>query len=245
MYLTNEWAAKISRKLFDTLSDKGWLIVSSCELSSELFPQVTPKNFPGAVLYHKFQKNLSDSTTFIDESVNQNFLNILQLPDPVIKVRNQEVRTVPAPPALESLPLAVGREEVVNRNKISIRQLADEGHLQEALIACNEAIASDKLFPGLYYIRASILQEMDEISEAIKSLKQAIYIDPDYIMGHFALGNLYSRKEVYKSSRQFFSNALDLLNTIAGNAIPPESEGLSATNLRKIIQSSLKTQKSV
>jgi chemotaxis protein methyltransferase CheR len=241
MYFTNEWASKISRKLFDSLSDKGWLIVSSCELSTEMFPQVTPKNFPGTVLYHKCQKNLTDSTIFIDESVNQNFLNVLQPPDPVIKVKKQEVSTVFNPVTPESRPKAIKREEIVDRKKTSIRKLADDGHLEKALTACNEAIASDKLFPGLYYIRASILQEMDDIPEAIKSLKQAIYIDPNYIMGHFTLGNLYSRKGVIRSSRQFFSNALDLLNTISDNTIPAESEGLSATYLKKIILSSLKT----
>ena len=79
----------------------------------------------------------------------------------------------------------------LNENKILIRLLADQGHLEEALSICNKAIASYKLAPGLYFLRASILQEMDKGGEAIKSLKQAIYIDPEYIMGHFTLGNLF------------------------------------------------------
>jgi chemotaxis protein methyltransferase CheR len=82
---------------------------------------------------------------------------------------------------------------------------------------------------------------MDEIPEAIKSLKQAIYIDPDYIMGHFTLGNLYSRKGIIKSSSRFFQNAFDLLNKISGDTIPAESEGLSAKFLKQIIMSGLKT----
>src|SRR5450759_866299 len=38
MYFTSEWAAKVSQNLFHSLSEEGWLVVSSCELSSNLFP---------------------------------------------------------------------------------------------------------------------------------------------------------------------------------------------------------------
>jgi chemotaxis protein methyltransferase CheR len=94
MYFTNEWAAKVSQKLFDTLSNEGWLIVSSCELSSELFPEVTPKNFPGAVLYHKNKKNISCSKIILNEPVSQNFLQNFHPPDPGIIATQQEEKIV-------------------------------------------------------------------------------------------------------------------------------------------------------
>ena len=127
------------------------------------------------------------------------------------------------------------REDTLNENKILIRLLADQGHLEEALSICNEAIASYKLAPGLYFLRASILQELDKSSEAIASLKQVIYIDPDYIMGHFALGNLFIRQGNAKNAKRYFNNTLELLSRCANDDILPESEGLSVKYIREII----------
>ena len=115
----------------------------------------------------------------------------------------------------------------------AIRLLANLCHLEDALSMCNEAIASYKLSSELYFLRASILQELDKNSEAIASLKQAIYIDPDYIMGHFTLGNLYIRQGNSKNSKRYFKNVLDLLSRRINDDILPESDGLSVKYIRK------------
>jgi chemotaxis protein methyltransferase CheR len=63
MYFTKDLMAKVSQNLFNALMKEGWLVVSSCELSSELFPQFIPANYPGAILYHKFKEEFPDSDT--------------------------------------------------------------------------------------------------------------------------------------------------------------------------------------
>ena len=132
-------------------------------------------------------------------------------------------------------------EESIADRIFAIRLLADQGHLGEALSICNEAIKFYKLSPGLYFLRASILQELDKSSEAIASLKQAIYIDPDYIMGHFALGNLFIRQGNTKNAERYFNNVLDLLSRCKRDDILPESEGLSVNYIRDIILTGLQT----
>ena len=225
MYFTNDWAARVSANLFHSLSDDGWLVVSSCELSSILFPQLTPVNFPGAVLYHKTKKEK---------------LIPLQPIQPIQPIQPYN------PSTLQKIPVnIIHAEDSISDKLFAIRSLADQGLLEESLSTCNEAIASDKLAAGLYFLRASIFQELDKSLEAIKSLKQAIYIYPDYIMGHFTLGSIFYRQGNFKNSKRYFKIALELLNTIPGNNIPSESEGLSANYIRGIILSNLQTQKSV
>ena len=146
---------------------------------------------------------------------------------------------------MEPQPRLKTRDDTFNENKISIRLLADKGHLEEALSICNDAIASDKLVPGLYFLRASILQEQYKSSEAVASLRQAIYIDPDYIMGHFTLGNLFIRQGNSTNAKRYFNNALELLSTIANDVILEESEGLSVKYIREIIFANMQTQKSI
>ena len=247
MYFTFEWAAKVSQNLFHSLSEEGWLAVSSCELSSQLFPQFAPVNFPGAVLYRKGD-NVSSLTP--DDKVEKQLFSVDSSNSALKEDNYNKIETLTQPEValeefVEPQPRLKTRDDTLNENKISIRLLADKGHLEEALSICNEAIASDKLAPGLYFLRASILQEINKSSEAVASLRQAIYIDPDYIMGHFTLGNLFIRQGNITNAKRYFNNALELLNTISNDVILEESEGLSVKYIREIIFANMQTQKSI
>ncbi len=76
---------------------------------------------------------------------------------------------------------------------------------------------------------------MGKSPEAIASLKQAIYVDPDYVMGHFTLGNLFNQSGNAKNAKRHFKNVLDLLKNYEPDYILPESEGLSVKYIREII----------
>jgi chemotaxis protein methyltransferase CheR len=268
MYFTNEWITRISQDLFHCLSEDSWFVVSSSELSSQVFPQFTTVNFPGAVLYRKTKNGSSYSfpSTDLTEKQVQLTSTFSPLSAPAESPFHFDLPITPSPP-LHITHYAIQPSSSVaffdHRNEVkvvakeepqstpeessttkifSIRLLADQGHLEEALSICNEAIASYILSSGLYFLRASILQELDKSSEAIASLKQAIYIDPDYIMGHFALGNLFIRQGNAKNAKRNFNNVLDLISRHADDDILPESEGLSVRYIREIILSNMQTQ---
>ena len=82
---------------------------------------------------------------------------------------------------------------------------------------------------------------MDKITEAIASLRQAIFIDPDYIMGHFTLGNLFFRQGNTRHAKRYFQNVLDLLSRCPGDDLVPESEGLSVKYIRELIVDNMQT----
>jgi len=254
MYFTSNWISRISQNLFQCLHKDGWLVVSSCELSPELFRQYTPVNFPGAVLYRKTKKNFKGISNNSDNSINQKNTNTLTSSNieitehadfefDLLSITKTSTQTTPL---IEYLDLT--KEDVNTQNSIlieninSIRILANQGHLVEALSVCDATIESNKLASKLYFLRASILQELNKSREAIDSLKQAIYIDPNYIMGHFTLGNLFISLGIYKNAKQHFNNALEILNSIADDDIFAESEGLSPKYIREIIINNLQIQ---
>jgi len=258
MYFTSEWVTKISQNLFKTLSEDGWFVVSSSELSSYVFPQFTPVNFPGAILYRKGKNGSKYSCNIPSDEIpeplpdiaffdHRNEMKVVAKEDlqPSSSVafidRRNKVKVVAKE---EPQPQLKTREDILNENKILIRLLADQGHHEEALSLCDEAIASEKLIPGLYLLRASILQELDKSSEAIASLRKAINIDPDYIMGYFTLGNLFIRQGNNKNAERYFNNVLDLLSRCKNDDIlPAESEGLSVKYIREIIYANMQTQR--
>jgi chemotaxis protein methyltransferase CheR len=53
MYFSPEQASKVVGKLCRSLVDGGWLIVSPCEVSTELFSQFSSLHYHGAILYQK------------------------------------------------------------------------------------------------------------------------------------------------------------------------------------------------
>jgi chemotaxis protein methyltransferase CheR len=251
MYFTSEWATKVSQNLFHSLSEDGWLVVSSCELSSNLFSRLKPVNFPGAILYRKTQSESNNSYNADALNFTASEKKSFQPPQPLQSVNlaahypSSKLLNPPQPLSSvafakeESHSIAKHREESFTDRINAIRLLAGKGQLKEALSACDKAILSYKLAPGLYFLRASILQELDKCNEAIRSLKQAIYIDPNYIMGYFTLGNLFLRQGNIKNAKLNFSNALNLLNSCANDDDLPESEGLSVKYIRDIIYTNM------
>ncbi len=119
------------------------------------------------------------------------------------------------------------------------RVYANQGMLGEAFACSERAIADDKLTPSLYYLRATILHEQNRVDEAVSSLKQALYLDPGFVLGHFALGNHALIQGRYKHAKKHFDNALQLLVRYPVEEVLPESEGITAGRLAEIIRSAI------
>jgi len=260
MYFTKEWMTKVSMNLYNSLSDEGWLIVSSCELSSQLFSQFATVSFPDAFLYRKGKNGSAHSLSMEAISkvdFNSSTFQTLQpssskalakedlqhlsgialsdtqrsFSDSAIEERLQE------PESIDDT-----HEKLISDKVFAIRLLANKGYLSESLSLCDEVIALEKLSPGLYFLRASILQELDKISEAIISLRKAIYINPDYVMGHFTLGNLFIMQGKSENAKRYFKNVLNLLGRFSNDDILPESEGLSVKYIRELVLVNMQTR---
>lgn len=117
------------------------------------------------------------------------------------------------------------------------RALANQGNLADALGWCERWIAADKLDPAGHYLRAVILLERGAAEEARSSLQRALYLHPDFVLVHFALGNLARSRGKTGEADKHFANALDLLEHYQPNDPLPESEGLTAGRLTETIHS--------
>jgi chemotaxis protein methyltransferase CheR len=119
------------------------------------------------------------------------------------------------------------------------RALANQGQLQEALASCDRWIAADALDPASRYLRAVILQELGDPEQARRSLQQALYLHPDFVLAHFGLGNLARRVGKSTDAARHFANALALLEGRAPDDALPQSDGLTAGRLKEILKSLL------
>lgn len=119
------------------------------------------------------------------------------------------------------------------------RSNANLGRISEARHWCERAIASEKLNPEIHYLQATILQSAGDIPAAIQSLKQALFLDPDFIMAHFMLG-LLTRSPAGEKSLQ---TARALLKNRDPDDILPFSEGMTAARLSETIAGMIHKQR--
>jgi chemotaxis protein methyltransferase CheR len=160
-------------------------------------------------------------------------------PDPVVGVferaleDHRQGRNAEAAAALERLSSeSPQRAEVFD---LLTRVYADRGHLSAALTWSDRAITADKMNSQHHYLRATILLELGQGEQAAASLQRALYLDPDFVLAHFALGSLARRLGREASARRHLANALDLLAACPPDSIVPASEGVTAGRLREII----------
>ena len=234
MYFLPETAQAVGQRFYEALTEGGWLMVSASELSQQLFPQFVSVSYPGVIVYRRVPAAAG----------NQAVPAAIQpLPDPS-PWKPAKKRPAPAPrrshqrgPAQEPrLPGETGPHPMAAQD---VQTLADQGNLAQALAACEQAIHHDKLNPGLYFLSGSIFQELNREAEAVVALKRALYLDPNFAMAHFGLGNLALRQDQPELARKHFVNALTVLEPLGQEASVSETEGLTAGRLREIIRDTL------
>ena len=228
MYFTREQMRTVVAGLGRSLTEGGWLFVSPTEASQEQFAGFSPAGFAGTAAYRK-----GASVVRTLEQVPAVFAWDVAPPPP--KLPLQEVVTQRA--AAAQIDGGRASYTVEPDHFARARQFANEGRLAEALAACDKAISVEKLSAASHYLRGVILHEQNEIEEAASAMKRALYLDHDFIVAHFALGNLMLRQGRSSDARRCFENARALLKLQPPEATLPESDGVTAGRLLAILAS--------
>jgi chemotaxis protein methyltransferase CheR len=264
MYFTPAQSGRVVARLRSSLVDGGWLAVSPSEASHALFPDFATANFPGAILYRKSATSPRQARWPIAASLGEaaNYVAVtLEAPAPwaPAPIPALPAEAAPSPGAVAQLLYQQGRyaeaadtladsstQQAPGPQALSLRarSLANLGQLADALACCERWIAADKMDPAGHYLRAVVLLEQGDFEPARSSLQRAIYLDPDFVLAHFALGDLARRRGKPEEADKHFANALHLLRCQPPDAFLPESDGLTAGQLAQTIGSMLETQTS-
>lgn len=236
MYFTPSQAEKVVGKLHRALAGDGWLLTSAVEASNTLFGQFAPVNFSGTAFYRKTPAQAAAVLPPSAREVLPHFFAGAEEqtvpPLAVAAPLPQAAATPPAPPQAQ-------RAQTAAELCAAARQCADGGRLGEAADLCARAIAADKLDPYSHYLLATIHLEQGLENAAEQALKRALYLDPEFVMAFFTLGNLYLSQGKFVEARRNFGNALKLLQQHLPDAILAQAEGMTVWRLHKVIQSVL------
>ncbi len=113
---------------------------------------------------------------------------------------------------------------------------ANLGKLSEAQSLCERAIKLDKLDPCIYYLMATVMHEQGKDMEAIDNLKKAIYLDNDFVLAHFLLGNLNMKLGKYDVGKKSFNQAHRSLKKLNEDSILAESDGITVGRFKEILE---------
>jgi chemotaxis protein methyltransferase CheR len=259
MYFTPPQARKAAKQLRHALTEDGWLVVSGSEGSQVLFTEFAPVNFPGVILYQKSGRPGTAAPAWTPapriEPPPEPVITEQWLAPPVAKAPEEP----PQPPAsahatasllyqqghyaeaADALLSSFTESTAPDASSFSLlaRALANQGQLATALVWCDRWVAADKLDPSGHYFRAVVLQELGQADAARQSLQRALYLQPDFVLAHFAMANLARSRNQMTEANKHLTIMLGLLQACQPNDLPLESDGLTAGRLTEIITSLL------
>ncbi|MGB7541433.1 MAG: CheR family methyltransferase [Burkholderiales bacterium] len=247
MYFAAEQTRKVAGRLHRCLVDGGWLITSPTEASNITFSAFTAVEFPGVVLYRKMAGGgpqaavIKPQVPVFDEQAwafRPQHPGVPPQPAVVDEARPASPKDAPdGPEQIGSVEAHSREQDEREAPSRAARICADQGKLAEAIDWCSQAIAADKLNPAHHYLLAAIQQEQGQSDAAERSFKRTLYLDPDFALAHFALGNLRLSQGRRREARRHFGNARALLQARPQDELLLESGGLTAGRLGEIILS--------
>ncbi|MCK5681134.1 hypothetical protein KAI46_10040 [bacterium] len=111
--------------------------------------------------------------------------------------------------------------------------LANLGVIDDAVDAIEMALEVDKVNPLYYYLAATIRRELADYDAALKLYRQALFLEPDFIMAHFSLATLLKQLQ-RKGVKRHLRNVVTLLENFSESTVLPQGEGLTGGRLLEI-----------
>jgi len=112
---------------------------------------------------------------------------------------------------------------------------ANLGDWQEAEKWCLQAIEKDKLSLEAYYTLALVFQHEGQLPQALGMMKKVVYIDHNYILGHYGLANLFFENDQFPQAHKSLDNALRLLHGEPDDQMVFGSNDITVGRLREAI----------
>ena len=183
MYFTQDHMVQAINRFYQSLMDKGWMVVGSSETSHIFFPQYTACNFPGAILYLKdtgtkrrFKDYIPHDHPDFRGIEEPAFASAMTAEFRAVHERTAPVRTRPRPhpirmPEVETIVASEPAPKTEYEEFCSLYEAGDYG----AVIArTTEAMAQSSGDPRLMTLLAKAYANQGKLNDAIVWCEKAI-----------------------------------------------------------------------
>ncbi len=254
IYFSLPFIQKVVEHLVNTLSEGGWLCVTPIEVPYIVDARLTSLKIGDMTLFKKSTQlkpapHPASSPIPIPQAIPK------AIAQPALKPMTNTTSTTPLKKSIYEHAWTAYQQE----NYQETRQLLEDKFKQQNFLNdqesvllvktylylnkldladqwCEKMLNQNKLDPSLHYLHAQVLQELNRFAEAIQVLKRALFLEPNFVVAHFALGNLLLIQGNPKEANRHFRNVLNLLQKYPPEMTLPGEENLTAHRLLDLVQ---------
>lgn len=205
IYFAPDVIRRLIRQFHESLTDGGWFVAGAAEHNIETFRCFDTVSATGATVYRKCKEAPPKPST---------------------------------PPSLpERAPIAAAAQAPQERKPPTIeelRRLADRGDWDNAVPHCKRLLALDALNPVVHFYHALLLEHMGLNAEAERSLRQAIYLDRNFLLAHYHLGLALAKGVQPRLAARSFENVLRFSGNTRDQQTLENGDGLTVAGLKQM-----------
>lgn len=268
MYFSAEQTRSVAERLERAVAPDGWLFVSPSEASRSLFPNLSVQDIPEIILFrktHRRERSGKSNKSSLPSMSTLHALERFSANDAPSQREHRShssdngsadfadvgTRIVEAKvlwqrgrrrDAEQILLQLVRSEPNCEALELLARMSADDGRYDLALQWCERAIATDKLNASLRFLRASIMQQLDDTEAVVRAFNDVLYLEPRHVLTHYALAGHYRRIGRSREANRYIRNVKALLSEFPENEVLPGSDGLTAGWLLDVLRSTASFQ---
>ena len=262
MYFTPGQIRMVSNRFYHALNSRGWLLTSAVELNDNQFSEFVPVNHENCIVYRKMPKNAINQAEGFEKPFLRHKTSETDVlkrkpnlsepsrparpprpPDSLEKNKNLSLKTAAGlfsegsynqciELCLTLLETCSGNSDIVS---LIVKSLANLGRLSEAKQWGGKLLVLNGSEATHYYLMATVLIEMNELSAAEDTLKRSLYLDPHHLLSQFLMGTVAIKLDKLQTGKKHFKNVLELLEPFQETDIVPEADGLTAGRLREMV----------
>ena len=250
IYFDAETVARVARRLIDSLSDDGWLLLGASDPPlGELAPCDVVVTDAG-LAYRRSGRGTRSAAVATTPFVLSPLPEAGALPvathDPAPVAPRQEERAGLAEAARSYAERDYERaaeqaRRLVERDGsdpapwiVLVRALANRGELEAAGRSCAAALDRHSTSAELAYLHAVLLAEAGRHADAVTAARRSLYLDRGLVVAHLALGGALARLGDIEGARRSARNARRLLAGMPPDAIVPGSDGEAVSRLAEM-----------
>ena len=268
MYFSRETAVQVSKRIQRSLKQNGYLLVTASETSRDIQGDLSSLTLQGEIVYKKSPPeekpadNRSDNARETEAQgrskkkiprvgarAKTDRIHAAQLrpkrtatkPGPShrgeLRIERRAYSREPAPPTSSPDP------EKAKARADEARLLADRGDLHDALAHCEAALECDKMNPSLYYLKASILQELSLPEAAEHALQSTLFLDDGFALARVMLGAIARSQDRAGEAAKHFREALTLLQQLPADSVLEETNGLTVGEMVETVESLIESER--
>lgn len=113
---------------------------------------------------------------------------------------------------------------------------SNRGDFEEAIAWAERSIKIDSLLKEPYYTLSTIYMARGELDRAMERIKKALYIDQEFILGHFVMGSIFRLMRFSSEAEKCFQKVKNLVSSKATDEVIFETEFLAVGILIKSLE---------